>query len=81
MKDIKGYYIVEFVYEVDDDNYKCIERFAFIGVFSTKEKANTAVDYLMNQPGFRDHPRDCFYISFFDLDKLKEWTTGFVKLK
>ena len=78
MKDINGYYDVSYAFDVDDENYKCIERYAFIGVFSSMEKANEAIDYLMNQKGFKDHSRDCFYIGSCKLNKLQEWMTGFI---
>ncbi|WP_203558473.1 hypothetical protein [Bacteroides sp. 519] len=80
MKERNGFYVLDFVFDVDDDNYVCIERYAFIGIFSTKENANNAIDDLINKPGFKDHPRECFYIRFYGLNELKEWMTGFVKL-
>ena len=77
MRDINGCYVVDYTFDVDDENYKCIERHAFVGVFSSVEKANEAIDYLMNQQGFKDHPKDCFNIDFWELNKLQEWMTGF----
>ena len=81
MKDIKCYYVVSYAYDVDDDNYMCIERYAFIGIFSSMEKANNAISILINQPGFKDHPIECFCIDHYKrLNEIQEWSSGFVKL-
>lgn len=77
MKEINSYYVLSYAYDVDDDNYKCIERGAYLAIFSSEEKANNAIDDLMTKPGFKDHPRECFCIDHYGLNKLQEWTTGF----
>ncbi|NDV58955.1 hypothetical protein [Bacteroides sp. 519] len=79
MKDSNGFYIVDYVYETEDENYTDVECYAFIGIFSSKEKANNAIDHLMSQIGFKDHSRECFYISFLELDKTLEWKSGFTR--
>ena len=64
-------FILEHVYEKDD-----IEEIKFIGVFSTIEKAEAAVEFLRCKPGFKDHPLVCFQIEHSRLD-FYEWKEGF----
>lgn len=52
---------------LDDERY--------IGVFSSLEKAENAIEELKNKPGFKDYQND-FDISELDLDILF-WPTGF----
>ncbi|SEH34869.1 DUF7336 domain-containing protein [Chryseobacterium culicis] len=52
---------------LDDERY--------IGVFSSLEKAENAIEELKNKPGFKDH-QDDFNISELDLATLL-WNTGF----
>ena len=65
-------YILEHIYEADD-----IEEIKFIGVFSLKTKAESAIEFLSKKPGFIDHPLDCFQISEEKLDEY-EWKEGFI---
>jgi len=57
----------------DEDGY---EETKFIGVYSTKRKAQAAVNRLRKQPGFSDRPRD-FFVDSYELD-IDHWTEGFV---
>nr|WP_164723322.1 hypothetical protein [Chryseobacterium aureum] len=52
---------------MDDERY--------IGVFSSLEKAEKAIEDLKNKPGFKDYQND-FNISELDLATLL-WNTGF----
>ncbi|WP_449384922.1 DUF7336 domain-containing protein [Chryseobacterium aureum] len=52
---------------LDDERY--------IGVFSSLEKAEKAIEDLKNKPGFKDYQND-FNISELDLATLL-WNTGF----
>lgn len=65
-------YILEHIYEADD-----IEEIKFIGVFSLKTKAESAIEFLSEKQGFRDHALDCFQISEAKLDEY-EWKEGFI---
>jgi hypothetical protein len=60
-------------HEYEDDNG---EQTKFIGIYTTKEKAEAAVDSLRKMPGFADYPRD-FSIEFHIFDRAG-WTEGFV---
>ena len=46
-------YIVEHLHILYDD----VEDIKFLGVFSTKEKAEKAIQILSKQPGFKDFPK------------------------
>jgi len=48
-----------------------------LGVFSTRERAEAAVDARRGKPGFVDHP-DGFEIASRVLDRDTEWIDGFV---
>jgi hypothetical protein len=66
-------FILEHTYEIDDR-----DETKFIGVYSSKTLAESAINRLKNQPGFKDR-QDCFVISKIELDK-DNWTEGFVTL-
>lgn len=65
-------YILEHIYEADE-----IEEIKFIGVFSLKTEAESAIEFLSEKQGFIDHPLDCFKISEAKLDEY-EWKEGFI---
>jgi len=48
-----------------------------IGVFSTRERAEAAVDARRGKPGFVDHP-DGFEIAAYVVDRDAAWLDGFV---
>ena len=50
----------------------------FIGVYSTQERAWTAVDRAKRLSGFRDHP-DGFSVDPYEVD-MDHWTEGFVRV-
>ena len=66
-------FVVHHSYERDD-----IENVCFIGVYSTRRSAESAVERLRGQPGFRDYP-ECFTIEEYSLDE-DQWTEGFVTI-
>jgi len=49
-----------------------------LGVYSTRELAEEAIDRYATLPGFRDFPLDCFFIAEPTLDKDAGWEEGFV---
>lgn len=69
---------MEYVYVLDhsyeDNGYDEVKR---IGAFSTEELAEKAIDALISKPGFKEYPRDCFYISCIPIDKMF-WVEGFI---
>ncbi len=58
----------------EDDEYK--EDAKLIGVYSSDEKARSAIERLTPQPGFRDYPAG-FEISNYLLDQ-DNWEEGFI---
>jgi homoserine kinase type II len=57
-----------------DDEYG--DNAKLIGVYSSSEEAQQAVERLADQPGFRDHP-DGFQFEPYEINK-DHWTEGFV---
>lgn len=65
-------YIVQHVHSRDDG----AEDVKFIGVYSTREKAEAATARLCCQPGFSDAP-DGFHIDEYRVDH-DQWVEGYV---
>ena len=82
-------YIVEHLHILYDD----VEDIKFLGIFSTKEKAEKAIQILSKQPGFKDFPKiiddndiendviEGFYIIKVVVDEIAEWKEGFTTVK
>ena len=68
-------YSLHHVHEFGDGD----EDVKLIGIYSSKENAEAAIERVRNQPGFREHPGG-FQISRCILDK-DYWTEGFVTEK
>lgn len=62
---------MQHVHELPDGS----EDVKFIGVYSSKDLAQTAIARLKTQPGFRDHPLG-FHIDEYLIDE-DHWTGGF----
>lgn len=54
------------------------EDLKIVGVYSTREKANEAIERLRQQPGFRDAPEG-FIVDVYRLDQIN-WERGYVTL-
>lgn len=67
-------FLVEHVHVLDDGE----ENVKTIGIYSTREKAQQAVERLRIQPGFRDAP-DGFVIDLYWVDQ-DGWASGYVTL-
>lgn len=67
---MKKVFVLQHSYEKD-----FCEETKFIGVYSSIEKAESAIERLKIQPGFRDRPED-FQIEEYELDK-DQWTEGY----
>lgn len=68
-------YVLQHVYEYGEDNEYIEEK--MLGVYSSEEKASEAIERYIQLEGFRDYPRECFYISKYSVDK-DSWIGGFV---
>ena len=64
-------YTLDHVYEVDDT-----EEVKFIGIFSSRKKAQEAISQLRDKPGFRNHPKKAFQINKCKIDRIG-WSEGF----
>ncbi len=78
-------YKLEHVHILYDD----VEDTKFLGIFSTKEKAEDAMQILAKQPGFKDFPKliggddieEGFYITEEVVDEISYWKEGFSIVK
>ena len=61
-------YVLWHTHELKDD-YGSHDEIKMIGIFSTKEKAQRAIEQLKDQEGFRDYPVSCL-----DVYKRQMWT-------
>lgn len=68
-------YIVQHVHEFEDSH----EDYKFIGVYSTRQKAEEAVSRLRTKDGFRNIPEG-FEIDEYELDE-DHWTEGYVTVE
>lgn len=83
------------LYKVDHLHiiYDDIEDLKFIGIFSTRENAEKAVEILSRQPGFKDFPKiiteddidnetnEGFYINEVVVDEIAGWKEGFATVR
>lgn len=65
-------YLVQHCYEVND-----VDEIKLIGIFSTEELANNAINDLIDKPGFKTLPKECFTISNLKIDEYS-WKDGFI---
>jgi homoserine kinase type II len=66
------------VWHIDDDAaYRSDENEKLIGVYSSEQLANDAIERLGNKPGFRDF-RERWRVDEYLLDKDGMWADGFV---
>ena len=69
-------YVLSHVYEYGEDNE--FDEVKELGIYSTKEKAEQAVDRYYALNGFNRYPRSCFQIDEQELDVDAFWTEGFM---
>ena len=72
--DRAGAFVVFHDYDDEDGD----EQIKLIGIFATKQTAETAVDGLRKMPGFADYPLG-FSIEFHPFDRIG-WREGFVRM-
>ena len=65
-------FVLHHVHEMDDGD----EDVKFIGVYSSRQKAQEAVARLVTRPGFAAAP-DGFHIEEYQLDQ-DHWTEGYI---
>lgn len=67
----KYVYLLQHSYEIDE-----VEETKILGIFISKAKANAAIKYFIQQPGFKDYPND-FYIDKYLINEI-QWKEGFI---
>lgn len=75
-KFINEIFLVQHSYEYNIDETLVLEETKTIGTYSSLEKAKQAVDEHITKPGFNKHPKDCFCIDKYELNK-NHWEEGF----
>ena len=65
-------FVLQHVAREDQDD----EDVKFIGVYSTRRSAESAIDRIVKQSGFRDYPNG-FHIEEYEIDQ-DHWVEGFV---
>ena len=73
LNDMKSVFILQHSYELAETGE---EETKFIGVYSSKEKAQEAISRLSLQPGFKDLT-EYFFIDEYEIDQ-DNWCDGFV---
>ncbi|MDU4961618.1 MAG: hypothetical protein E6X17_13280 [Sporomusaceae bacterium] len=72
---MKVVYVLQHSYEVGENG--AFDEVKFIGVYSSREKAEQVIRRYILLPGFRDFPIDCFHISKYEID-MDQWAEGFI---
>lgn len=70
---MKTVFVLQHSYEIDGH-----DETKFIGVYSTQEQADQAINRLKDQPGFRDK-LDSFHVSEYEINK-DHWTEGYATM-
>lgn len=72
-------YVLWHIHTIEDD-YGEHDDEKLIGIYSTKEKAETAIEGHKDLEGFRDCPSECFEIDEYEVDQTG-WTEGFTTVR
>lgn len=71
--------VLKHIYEFDDSSgYKQFED-KILGIYSSEKKAKDAIERYFVLSGFNQHPKDCFVVEKWEIDKDTTWKEGFVK--
>ena len=71
---LKYVFILHHYYEIET-NGSFHEYIKKIGIYSTEEKAQKAIEKLKEMPGFKEYP-ESFSIEKYEIDE-DNWTSGF----
>ena len=75
----KNVFVLWHVYEQTDD-YGVHDEEKLIGIYSSRKKAEEAIELHKDLEGFRDHPAECFEIHETELNR-SSWDTGFTTVR
>lgn len=70
-------YLLCHSYECKNDEQES-EEVKILGIYTSKEAAKLAVERYYKLDGFKNHPKECFAIDGFTLDKDESWVEGFI---
>lgn len=70
-------YLLRHIYNFLDENNKVQIEDKILGVYSTVEKAEEAIERYSKLPGFCDYPKACFVIEQRSVNKDTAWNKGF----
>lgn len=76
---MKKIYHLQHYYEYEIEKYFKVDQVKMIGIYSSKEKAEEKLNLYKSIEGFKDHPKECFYINESILGRCG-WGTGFVQV-
>ena len=65
-------YVLHHTYDTE-----CDQETKFIGVYSSEEKINEAIELYHKLPGFNEFPKDCFINGKCNIDENINWLQGF----
>ena len=66
-------FLLQHSYEINGE-----EETKIIGIYSSREKADSIVNEYKELPAFKDYPND-FFIDGYDID-MDNWKEGFVRI-
>ena len=69
---MKSVFLLQHSYEIEES-----EQTKIIGIYSTRDKAESVIERFRNLPGFCDHP-ESFYVDEYEIDQ-NNWEEGFIK--
>ena len=76
---MKYIFILKHIYEFDDSNGNKQFEDKFLGIYSSEKEAKDAIERYFVLSGFNQHPKDCFVVEKWEVDKDTTWKEGFVK--
>lgn len=79
---MKELYILRHIYNFereDGSQYQFEDK--FLGVYSSRKKAEEAADRYIEMEGFKLYPRECFKIEKWKTNQDSAWREGFVKME
>ncbi len=74
---MKKCFVLSHFFEYGEDNF--YEELKIIGVYSSRAKAEQAIERYILLPGFNNYTREAFCIDEATIDYGREWENGFVK--
>lgn len=78
---MKELYILRHIYNFEgEDGSRYLFEDKFLGIYSSMEKAEEAIERYIEMEGFQLYPRKCFQIEKWKTNLDSAWREGFVKM-